>query len=117
MQAANEKTPPRELRRFTNEALLLELKRREVLKHLQARVVVDGRLSRSCELTPEQLERYEKLKLTEIMVGAVTSARGADTVITAERQPYDSDDLPPGSYVIQADGLFVSAEVDLEQEG
>ena len=116
MKAANEKTAPHELRRFTNEALLLELSRRKVLKHLQATMVIDGRITRS-DVTPEQLQRYETLKLTETLLAAVMHARGPDTVITAERVAYGGGDLPPGSYTLQADGLFISAACDMERTG
>lgn len=114
MQAANENTPPHELRRFTNEALLLELSRRKVLKHLQAVMVVDGRITRS-DVTPDQLQRYETLKLTETMLAAVLQADGL--LISAERIAYDGDDLPPGSYTLQAEGLFISAECDMAEVG
>lgn len=106
---------PRPLKYVDTAMLLDELWHREVVRNITLRAVVDGRIAQSAKMSPEEVKRFERLKLIEMANAALIEEETVLMLTRSELEADDASDLPPGSYLVQLDGYFLDA-VKLKEE-
>lgn len=83
----------------SNEELLAELLRRELLAPCSASMFVDGRAIRELEHRDDNVQNYLELRALEVLSRGLATARLTDRVHVFTREPAQGDFAPGSEYV------------------